>query len=67
LLRDKSNYKKVKAFSLADELLEQTKVKICKVNHITDFFEGLKPRISPLSEEAMLAEHNDRYYLPVRL
>lgn len=53
--------------SLADEMLEQTEVKICKVNHVTEFFKDYQARPSPLTEEVMLREGVDRYYLPVTL
>ena len=51
--------------SLADELLEQSQVKLCRVNMITDFFPELKSFLSPLSEEAMRAQSEDRFFLPV--
>ena len=67
MLKDKSNfYQEGNKYSLADELLEQTEIKICKVNHVLDFFPGIKPILSPLTEEAMRAANEHRYFLPVR-
>lgn len=37
---------------------------MCKVNFITDFFPNLKPMRSPLSEESMIEQQQDRFYLP---
>lgn len=54
-------------FSLADELLEHNAVKICKVNHVTDFFPDVQPILSPLSYEYMVQNKEDRYFLPVIL
>jgi hypothetical protein len=51
---------------LADELLEQTEVKICKVNHVTDFFKNVKAYESPLTETAAHLSNDDRHFLPVR-
>jgi len=35
-------------------MLEQTEVKICKVNHVSDFFKDIVARPSPLSYEMMV-------------
>lgn len=48
--------------SLADELLEQAQVKVCRVNRLTDFFPDVEVKVSPLSEEKGGAD--GKFYLP---
>jgi hypothetical protein len=53
--------------SLADEILEHAQAKVCKVNHIKDFFPDLPSYDNPLSEDQILANGEDKYYLPVSI
>ena len=44
-------------------MLEQSQVKVCKVNKLTDFFPQAKPRDSPLIKNLEGGEHNS-FYIP---
>ena len=52
---------------MQDELLENARVRVCRVTHIKDIFKGYNLHLNPLSYETFKASGKDGTYLPVKL